>query len=82
MCCFDFLGNRETHKQNSQEISGKATIVAGQSWDNLVKCLFICILVVSLSGPNIEGASKLHKHDRHLCMQGTSAPDMFSMSAA
>ena len=47
--CFPFSwGKRETHKQNSQEISGKGQespgIVPGQSRENLVY-VFACLLV-------------------------------------
>ena len=48
--CFPFSwGKRETHKQNSQEISGKGResprTVPGKSRDNPVKFLFMCLLV-------------------------------------
>ena len=50
-----FLGKRETHKQNSQEISGKGRgesrdspgIIPGQSRENFVY-VFACLLVFSL----------------------------------
>ena len=63
--CFPFSwGKRETHKQNSQEISGKGRespgTVPGESRDNPVKLLFTCLLVycfffsflMVLEGPN------------------------------
>ena len=48
--CFPLSrGKRETHKQNSQEISGKGRdspgTVPGKSRDNPVKILFMCFLV-------------------------------------
>ena len=48
--CFPFSwGKRETHKQNSQEISGKGRespgTVPGLSRENPVKSLFMCLLV-------------------------------------
>ena len=50
--CFPFSwGKRETHKQNSQEISGKGRespgIIPGQSRENFV-FVFACLLVFSL----------------------------------
>ena len=49
MCFPSSWGKRETHKQNSQEISGKGRdcpgTVPGQSLDNPVKILFMCFLV-------------------------------------
>ena len=42
--CFPFsLGKKETHKQNSQEISGKAGTVPGQSRENFVYVFFLFI---------------------------------------
>ena len=54
--CFPFpWGKGETHKQNSQEISGKGRespgIVPGWSRDNPVKILFMCFLAHWFSWP-------------------------------
>ena len=53
-----FLGKRETHKQNSQDISGKGWespgTVPGKSRDNPVKILFMRFLVYWFSLALIE----------------------------
>ena len=58
-------GKRETHKQNSQEISGKGRespgTVPGQSRENVVY-LFACLLVFSLPY-GLKNAKKDPKND-------------------
>ena len=58
---FSFLlGKRETHKQNSQEISGNGRESPGQSRDNPVKILFMCFLVYWFFLALIIGFFSLH----------------------